>query len=117
MQRMDEQHVYSEPGKHGDKWVRVFVNPQMSVDAKIDPFSQKDFTEKTGRKRGGTIGDLMDTSKEMSAKRERILGKDPIKEKLIDDYERRTHKKHPSKIPKSLEIDLCKKQVTPTFSE
>lgn len=106
---MTEPHVYSEPGKHGDKWVRVFVNPQMAIDVKIDPFSQKDFVDKTGKKRGGTIGDLMDASAQLSQQRERILGQDPVKEKAIDAYERKTHKKHPSKIPKSIEIDVCAK--------
>ena len=112
IQRMSEPHIYKAKGRW---WARVFVNPQVSIDVKIDPFSQKEFTQKTATKKGVTIGQMMDYSAELSEKRARVAGEDPIKAKVIDNYERRTHKKHPSKIPKSIEIDLHKKSIKPMF--
>ncbi len=96
-------------------WTRIFVNPQMSVDAILDPFDAQAWNRRTSGKKGVTIGEMMEYSGELSDKRAKIAGSDPFKDKVIDDYERRTHRKHSSKIPKSLEIDLCKKQVIPKF--
>lgn len=102
-QKMDELHVYAE---NGVEWKRVFVNPTASVDTKIDPFSSKDFTEKTGKKKG-TMGNLFDASKEASMKREEVMGKDPVKEKFLKDYsDKRGGKAHPSTWKKDITIEI-----------
>lgn len=94
-QPMTAVHEYIEDGV---KWNRVFDAPNANVNSlsSIDPFSKKDFLDKTRDMKGGTLGDLWDVSAELSAKRAKKAGKDPIKEKAIKDYERKCHgKKHP----------------------
>lgn len=87
-------------GKHviidGKDWVRTTSFVFASSDCKIDPFSEKDFVEKTGKKRG-TMNDLWETSKELSKKRASILGSDPILEKFHSDYEVKYKQEHPDK--------------------
>jgi hypothetical protein len=83
----------------GVKWERVFYSPQTSVDTKIDPNDSNKFVEKTKGK--GTMGDLWDRSSELSEKREKIYGKDPVQEKYLRDYsKKRKGKSHP-KLGKS----------------
>lgn len=90
-QKMSEVHVYSEDGV---LWDRIFLAPKIAIDTKINPFSQRDFTEKTGRKRG-TVGDLWDKSAELSEKRKQVAGRDEVKEKAYKDYsEKRGGLKH-----------------------
>lgn len=92
VQRMSEPHVYSE---NGVEWERVFTVPTASVDGKIDAFSSADFVRKTGNKRG-SLGDLFDQAKEASEKREKVLGKDPVKQKSLEDWgKKRGGRKHP----------------------
>lgn len=82
-QTMHEKHEYSEDGV---EWRRVFVAPNASIDTRIDPFSQSEFRERTGSKKG-TVGDMLDYSAEMSAQRaEKSGGKDPVKQKFFNDY-------------------------------
>ena len=38
LQSMKEEHVYVD--SEGVKWDRVFLNPNASIDTKIDPFNQ-----------------------------------------------------------------------------
>jgi hypothetical protein len=83
-QTMMEDHVYFD--SEGLEWKRVFTTPNMSIDSQIDPYSSKEFVEKTGGKKG-TMGDMMDYSKEMSHIRaEKNGGIDPVKEKYYKDY-------------------------------
>jgi hypothetical protein len=92
VQRMTDVHEYEETGV---KWVRVFESPQANTTGHIDPFSAKDFVEKTRGTRG-TVGDLWDRSAELSEKRKQKMGHDPIKEKSVKDYEKKTGgKEHP----------------------
>jgi hypothetical protein len=91
VQRVNESHTFEE---NGVKWNRIFTIPNASIDTKINPHSQKDFTDKTSKK-NYTIGDMWDKSAEMSEKRARVLGNDPIKEKAKSDYSKRTKKPHP----------------------
>jgi hypothetical protein len=103
IQRMTEPHIFFE---NGVEWKRVFVNPTASVDTKIDPFSSRDFAEKTGKKKG-TMGNLFDASREASEKREKVMGKDPVKEKFLKDYsDKRGGKAHPSTWKKDITIEL-----------
>jgi hypothetical protein len=94
-QGMNEVHEYFEDGV---KWNRVFTVPNATVDAKIDPFSSKAFLEKTNKK--GSMGDLIDRSKEMSEKRKEKAGYDPILKKEVDIYKKKYNVAHPSEIKK-----------------
>jgi hypothetical protein len=64
-QSMIEEHVYVDD--NGTKWNRVFYPVTFAFDTKLDPHDAKAFVKKTDK--GGTIGDIMDLSKEMSEKR------------------------------------------------
>jgi hypothetical protein len=86
LQGMNEDHVYID--SEGLKWNRVFISPNASIDANIDPFSNKQFLEKTGSTKG-TYGELMDRSKEMSEKRKNKLGFDPVQKKYFQEYSKK----------------------------
>jgi hypothetical protein len=86
VQRMNEPHEYF--GKDGGEssWKRVFTSPNASIDSHVDPFSSKQFVDKTQNKKG-TYGDLLDRSAELSAKRSEIIGGiDPVKQKYYENY-------------------------------
>lgn len=107
-QNMDDKHVYSGGEGKQEQWDRVWTTPNMSIDSQIDPFSSRQFVEKTG-KECGTVGDLWDRSKELSEKRKEILGKDPIKEKYYEDYsKKRKGSQHPDFAPTKFENDGAK---------
>lgn len=84
-QKMLDEHVYSEDGI---EWNRVFTLPMASVGTKVDPFSSKQFIEQSAAKKG-TIGDLIDQSRELSAKREKVIGTDPLKEKYLKNWSKK----------------------------
>lgn len=86
LQGMNDVHVYIDSS--GIEWKRVFHSPNASIDANIDPFSQKAFTEKTGANKG-TYGEMVDRSKEMSNKRKDKLGYDPVQKKWFKDYSKK----------------------------
>lgn len=96
-QTMMEDHVYFD--SEGLEWKRVFTTPNMSIDSQIDPHSSKEFIEKTAGKKG-TMGDMMDYSKELShARAESNGGIDPVKEKYYKDYAtKRNGAKHVDQI-------------------
>jgi hypothetical protein len=71
----------------GTLWKRVWHIPEASIDANIDPFSQGQFREKTNTK--GTMGELMERSAELSAKRSDKLGYDPVKQKYFKEYSKK----------------------------
>ena len=66
IQNMNEAHVFID--SNGLEYKRIYTVPSSSIDSKIDAFSSKDFAEKTRNKKG-TIGDLLNASKELSEKR------------------------------------------------
>lgn len=92
IQTMKEEHVYVDSS--GLKWDRIFSLPNTQIDADIDPFSSRDFTSKTAKKRM-SLGDMWDASKELSDQRTKRLGHDPVKEKTAADYKKKTTKDHP----------------------
>jgi hypothetical protein len=104
VQTMSEVHEYF--GTDGDEkcWKRVFTVPQASIDAAVDPFSSKQFVDKTSNKKG-TYGDLLDRSNEMSQKRAALAGGvDPVKEKYYENYSKaRKGAKHPDMFKKNYE--------------
>lgn len=77
LQRMTESHVYIDGS--GVEWKRVFTNPKMSVDTKINEWDAKDFSRKTASKKG-TLGNLWDASSELAEKRVKSEGVDPVAE-------------------------------------
>jgi|TARA_R100000084_G_scaffold109117_1_gene74086 hypothetical protein len=95
-QGMNDEHVYSEGGV---EWQRIFLSPNASVSTSIDPFNRQQYIDATYQKKG-TVGDMMDLSAELSAKRaEKTGGKDPIKEKFYDNYAKeRGGAEHPQRM-------------------
>lgn len=109
IQTMKEKHEYHE---NGVQWNRIFTVPTTSIDTKVDPYSAKDFLKKTENKKG-TLGDMMDYSKELSEKRASQEGVDSVKQKYFDRYaESRKGKRHPTEIKENLKRDLASKGVS-----
>lgn len=85
IQMMNEVHSYEE---NGVVWERVFTIPQTSIDSEIDPHSEKSFCEKT-RNKNYTLGDLWDSSRELSEKRKSVDGADSVEQKYFTDYSKK----------------------------
>ena len=104
LQGMNDVHEYFGEDGTEDDWKRVFHAPNTSVSSNIDPFNSKAFVEKTGNQKG-TVGDLLDQSAELSAKRaDKNGGVDPVKEKYYQDYAaKRNGAIHPDKKAKTFE--------------
>lgn len=96
LQGMNELHEYHGiDGREKGLWRRVYVNPALSSDTKVDAFDKKSFVNSTVGK-NDTYGDLFERSAEASAKRAERYGKDPIKEKKYAEYNKMTNGKlHP----------------------
>jgi len=93
IQGMNDEHSYVD--NNGVKWRRVFFSPQASMDSNIDPFDNQSFKDKTGKSKG-TMGDIIDRSKEMSQRRTDKLGFDPVKQKYFKEYrDNRRGVRHP----------------------
>jgi hypothetical protein len=93
IQSCKEKHEYFD--SDGVKYERVWTVPNASIDTRYDENSSNDFLDKVKNKRGGTVGDLWDKSAELSAKREKSRGFDPVKQAALDKYKKRTKKEHP----------------------
>jgi len=94
-QKMNENHAYID--EDGVEWKRVWYAPCANIDStNINPDSKKDFMRATA-KQGMNVGEMMDLSKELHFKREKSHGKDPVKQKTVTDYEKKTGKAHPNK--------------------
>ena len=90
---MDEDKKYIDDS--GYAWVRVFNNPNASIDTKVDPNSFREFSDKICNKKNIKMGDLWEESKRLSERREQKMGKDPLREKAIKDYEKKCKGKKP----------------------
>ncbi len=101
-------HMEDEPKEYIDesglKWTRLFVSPQLSTQASIDPWDNAAFIDKTSKQKG-SMGDLLDQSAELSAKRaEQNNGVDPVKKEYFKKYsEERAGNKHPKDRKKTYE--------------
>jgi len=82
---MNEDKFYIDGD--GIEWQRVFLAPNATIDAELDPFSSRSFIDKTNSK--GSMGDLMERSKEMSEKRKDKLGFDPVQKKYFEEYSKK----------------------------
>ncbi len=82
---MNDDKVFID--ENGTEWKRIFHIPNAAMDNDIDPFSKQQFLDKTNTR--GTVGDLMERSKEMSEKRTNKLGYDPMKKKYFKEYSKK----------------------------
>jgi len=98
LQSIDSEHKYTD--ETGLEWERVFTNPNLQISARIDPMNKKEFCDKT-REKNYNLGDMMDLSAEMSAKRVGKMGRDEIKEAEMVKYEKKTKKPHPERPKKT----------------
>ena len=100
LQSMKDEHVYFD--EEGVEWKRVWTVPQASIDTDVDPFSPTAFLEKTKGK--GSIGDLMDRSKDLSEKRKEVIGegRDPVEQTAFDNYAKARNGKRHLNDPKRL---------------
>jgi predicted nucleic acid-binding Zn ribbon protein len=95
-QSIHEKHVYID--EKGIEWKRVFTVPEVNTQGTLKAeCSSREFSEYTKDKKG-TFGDMFDRSAELSEKRKKIYGKDPVKEKHFNDWsKKRKGKTHPKK--------------------
>jgi len=93
-QSINENHVYID--KNGLEWRRVFTVPEVNTHGTLKAdATEKQFSEYT-RNQKGSMGDLYDRSAELSEKRKKIYGKDPVKKKYFNDWsKKRKGKVHP----------------------
>lgn len=83
-QSMNDEHIYVD--NDGIVWNRIFHVPQAIIGAKVDPWSQKQFMEKTAGK-NQKVGDLFTRAEELSQMRAaQNNGVDPIKAKSEKEY-------------------------------
>ena len=97
LQGMNDTHEYQgEDGSEEGLWRRVYVNPNMSTDTKLDPFSESSFRASTVGK-NDTYGQLFERSAEASEMRaQQAGGIDPVKQKSYENYRNKTNGKlHP----------------------
>ena len=96
-QGMNDEHIFID--EYGMQWGRVYLSPNASIDSSIDPFNQQQYIDSTYHKKG-TVGNMMDYSAELSAKRaEKAGGVDPVKEKFYNNYAKeRNGTEHPNRI-------------------
>lgn len=86
LQNINQIHSYKEDGV---EWLRIFTVPQLNTEGTLKAdCTDKQFSEFTKNKKG-TIGDLWDRSKELSEKRKKIYGRDPVKEKYKKDWSKK----------------------------
>jgi hypothetical protein len=83
-QSMTEPHVYVDDS--GVEWRRVFYPVTFAFDTQLDGHDAKSFVRKT--EKGGTLGDIMDLSREMSEKRGGE-GNDEVKVKYEKDKQKK----------------------------
>jgi hypothetical protein len=90
----DPDHLRQVQIVDGVKYKRVYSAPLAAKDIKRGDGTRDDFTRLTTDKKGLTIGQMTELSKELSAEREAKMGRDPAKEKFYRDYEKRMGRKH-----------------------
>lgn len=95
IQKITDSHFYKD--ENGVVWERVFTIPQLNTEGTLDAnCTDKQFSEFTKNKKG-SLGDLWDRSAELSEKRKKIYGEDPIKKKYVSNWKnKRKGKKHPT---------------------
>ena len=96
VQSINDKHEYID--NRNVKWERIFTTPQLNTEGTLDVnCNDKKFAEFTKNKKG-TIGDLWDRSTELSEKRKKIYGEDPIKNKYYENWsKKRKNRRYPNK--------------------
>jgi len=94
IQSVHEEHIYIDDS--GVEWKRVFSAPEIntkgSLKADCTPKEFSEFTKNTK----GSVGDLWDRSAELSEKRKKVYGQDPVKKKYFEEWsKKRKGKIHP----------------------
>lgn len=99
---MNDKKEYTD--ESGIQWQRVFLGSQLSTEAKVNPWDNADFVNKTGSKKG-TIGDMLDLSRDLSEQRAKENGGiDPVKQDYYKNYSKqRGGAKHPDQVKKTFE--------------
>lgn len=94
VQSVHEKHIYID--KNGIEWKRVFTVPEINTQGTLKAdATEKQFSEYTKNKKG-TFGDLWDRSAELSEKRKKIYGVDPVKKKYHESWsKKRKGRVHP----------------------
>lgn len=112
-QSMVQEHVFNgEDGTEIGQWRRVFTVPRMGIDTQLDPRDKKAFVRRT--EKYSKVGDFQKLSHDLSDQRASKDGRDEVKEKWLDNYEKsRLGKKHLDRLPKVVEtphikIDMSK---------
>jgi hypothetical protein len=95
IQSVHDNHEYID--SDGLKWNRVYTAPELNTEGSLKAdCTAKQFDDYTGRKKG-TIGDLWDRSAELSDKRKKIYGEDPVKKDYLKSWKsKRKNKRHPT---------------------
>tara|TARA_R110000796_G_scaffold232637_2_gene351056 strand:- start:125 stop:478 length:354 start_codon:yes stop_codon:yes gene_type:complete len=85
IQGMNDDHEYSDD--NGKKWERVFTKPNAGMDTNLDE-TKASFNKviDSHEGRGLTVGQAWDISREAGEKREKVFGRDTVKEKNFKDY-------------------------------
>jgi len=86
----DKKEYFGDINEQKVEWKRVFLSPNTSIDTEIDPMDKNSYMRKTENK-AGTLGEMWDHSKELSEKRAKKMGKDPIKQEYFKQY-KKNHK-------------------------
>lgn len=94
VQSIHDIHEYTD--EEGIKWNRIFTAPQLKTESSMnETTTAQQFSEYIGKTKG-SVGDLWDRSAELSEKRTKIYGQDPVKKQYFKDWsKKRKGKKHP----------------------
>jgi hypothetical protein len=101
LQKMSEEHTYSEEGVD---WDRLFTIPNTAIDSQYDCDNSDSFIKNTNKKM--TIGEMWDESASQGQNRIDKHGYDPVKEKTVKKYEKKTGKLHPDSTSKDVNITI-----------
>ena len=106
---MDKDHKYID--EDGVEWNRIFSKPNAVIDGvfNIDPNDRNEFVRKTGKVKG-RLNDIMQLSAELSEKRVAKEGKDPVKLKNWENYEK-------SRVKGTLHPDRKKEKLKEAFAK
>lgn len=108
-QSMASDHKYIDD--NGLEWERKFSVPNAVIDGvfNIDPNDRQEFVRKTGTRKG-KMNDLFQLSAELSEKRAAKEGKDPVKLKNWENYEK-------SRVKGTYHPDRKKEKLKEAFAQ
>jgi len=92
IQSVHDNHEYID--EHGVKWNRIFTPPELNTGGSLKTnCTAKEFSDFT-KNHKGTIGDLWDRSAELSEKRKKIYGEDPVKKQYKNSWKKKRKNKN-----------------------